>query len=311
MWIARSIHDPSITRHPPILAPEHAVFARSFLMGHLIALALQLQPEQPAYPPLGPAPSIWEHMGTALQDSVYRVVSLLISILPGLLALVLAIGVLTGLGWLAASLLRRILTAAQFDERLARNRSAEISASIQDWIPSQSPTRLIARTAFWLCVLLGFVIGISAFDASYSTASQMSVFLLPYLAHSVGAVILLLLGNIIARFLARSVLIGAVNAQLTYARVLSLGVKWMVLVLTAAMVLDHLGVGGNIVELAFGILFGGIVLTLALAVGLGSREIVSRSLERTADRIPPLGPVPVSEQPTAPAAKPREPLRHF
>jgi hypothetical protein len=45
------------------------------------------------------------------------------------------------------------------------------------------------------------------------------------------------------------------------------------------MVLDHLQVGGNIVELAFGILFGGIVLTLALAVGLGSRDLVSRSLE--------------------------------
>ena len=55
--------------------------------------------------------------------------------------------------------------------------------------------------------------------------------------------------------------------------------KWLVLVLTAAMVLDHLEVGRDIVALAFGILFGGIVLTLALAVGLGSRELVSRSLE--------------------------------
>jgi hypothetical protein len=251
-------------------------------------------------------------MGDALQASAYRVVSLLISILPGLLALVLAIGVLTGIGWLASTLLRRILTAVQFDERLVRNRSTEISASLQEWVPTHSPTRLVARTVFWLCVLLGFVIGISAFDASYASASEMSIFLLPYLAHSVGAILLLVVGNIVARFLARSVLIGAVNAQLSYARVLSLGVKWMVLVLTAAMVLDHLGVGGNIVELAFGILFGGIVLTLALAVGLGSREIVSRSLERTAgDRIPPLGPVPVSEQTAPPAAKPREPLRHF
>jgi hypothetical protein len=32
--------------------------------------------------------------------------------------------------------------------------------------------------------------------------------------------------------------------------------------------------------LAFGILFGGIVLALALAVGLGSKEMVTRSLER-------------------------------
>jgi hypothetical protein len=54
----------------------------------------------------------------------------------------------------------------------------------------------------------------------------------------------------------------------------------MILVFTGAMVLDHLALGGEIVELGFGILFGGIVLALSLAVGLGSRDLVSRSLER-------------------------------
>ncbi len=60
--------------------------------------------------------------------------------------------------------------------------------------------------------------------------------------------------------------------------------KWLVLVLTAAMVLEHLHVGGTIVGLAFGILFGGIVLTLSLAIGLGSRDLVSRSIEKTMER---------------------------
>ena len=148
-----------------------------------------------------------------------------------------------------------------------------------DWTPSSSPTELVARFSFWACVLLGLIIGVSAFDTSYATGTPLPISLLPYLTHAVGAALLLVAGILIARFLARSVLISAVNAQLQYARVLSLGVKWLVLVLTAAMVLDHLEVGGNIVELAFGILFGGIVLTLALAVGLGSRDLVSRSLE--------------------------------
>jgi hypothetical protein len=69
-----------------------------------------------------------------------------------------------------------------------------------------------------------------------------------------------------------------------YARLLSVGVKWLVLVLTAAMALEHLGIGGKIVDLAFGILFGGIVLALALAVGLGSKDLVSRSLDRQTTR---------------------------
>jgi hypothetical protein len=80
------------------------------------------------------------------------------------------------------------------------------------------------------------------------------------------------------------VLIGAVNMNLQYARILSAGVKWLVLVLTWAMALDHLSIGGRVVYLAFAILFGGIVLALSLAVGLGSKELVSRSLEREAKK---------------------------
>ena len=277
-------------------------------MGHVIAsAAVVLQTYQdgtmPA-PATADGQSIWQHMGAALHESIYRVLSFFSSLLPGLLALILAIAVMTAVGALVSLVLRRILAAVKFDERVARNRAMDISASIGDWTPSHSPAMLIARAGFWLCVVLGFVIGISAFDASYSGTAGISVVLLPYLTHSVGAIVLLIVGNVMARFLARSVLIGAVNAKLGYARFLSLGVKWMVLVLTAAMVLDHLGIGGNIIELAFGILFGGIVLTLSLAVGLGSREIVTRSLERTADRIPPRGPV---DQTTKTGAS----LRHF
>jgi hypothetical protein len=71
------------------------------------------------------------------------------------------------------------------------------------------------------------------------------------------------------------------------------------------MVLDHLEVGGNIVELAFGILFGGIVLTLALAVGLGSRDLVSRSLESHVERTGEHAPVPHNVPSTS------EQIRHF
>jgi hypothetical protein len=135
------------------------------------------------------------------------------------------------------------------------------------------------------------LVGLEAFGAS--SDNVLSTRLLGYLPNVVGAVVLLILGNVIARFLSRSVLIGAVNMNLHYARLLSLGVKWLVLVLTAAMVLDHLSIGAAIVDLAFGILFGGIVLALALAVGLGSRDLVSRSLEREAARP---GPEAVAEE---------------
>jgi hypothetical protein len=246
---------------------------------------------------------------------MHRVLVKMASFLPGLLALIVAVVVFTAFGAFLAFLLRRILTSAKFDQRFARNQSAGVA----DWSTAHSPTQLVARTAFWASVLLGFILGISAFDASYAGNSQIAVLLIPYLTHSVGAVLILIAGSVIARFLARSVLIGAVNLQLQYARFLSLGVKWLVLVLTAAMVLDHLEIGGVVVELAFGILFGGIVLTLSLAIGLGSRDLVSRSLEKTADRAPDPKPHTIHQDPfdddphlvAASTPKPSETLRHF
>jgi hypothetical protein len=244
---------------------------------------------------------MWQQVELALSQSAHRVLFKLASFLPALLALFLAVLVLSAVGAGLAALLRRILTAIKFDERVSRNQVGTVS----DWAPSHSPTALVARTVFWACVVLGVFIGVSAFDAAYPGESEIALFVLPYLTHSVGAIILLIAGTVIARFLARSVLIGAVNAKLQYARFLSLGVKWLVLVLTAAMVLDHLQIGGVVVELAFGILFGGIVLTLALAVGLGSRDIVSRSLERNTEPSP-------DGLPTDPEARATtETLRHF
>jgi len=267
-------------------------------MENVFATMLLPDPKQASQPLYVENASIWHHMSEALHDSLYRVLSVLIAILPGILAFIVALVVLTLIGVAVSALLRRGLTAAKFDERLSRG-SGNVG-----WAPITSPTALIARVSFWACVLLGLIIGVSAFDASYATAETQTNLLLPYLTRIVGAVLLLIAGTLFARFLARSVLIEAVNAHLAYARFLSLGIKWLVLVLTAAMVFDHLQVGGNVVELAFGILFGGIVLTLALAVGLGSRDLVSRSLESHAEHSGEHSVAP-------PTAKPDESIRHF
>lgn len=235
----------------------------------------------------------------ALMDSFSRVLTKLAVFLPGLLALLLAVVLLSLLGAALAWGIRTLLTRMRFDERVGERNSVGVS----DWAPAHSPSLLISRVVFWGCVVLGVAIGVSAYDAAGT--SDLAPFILPYLAHSVGALIILIAGTISARYLSRSVLISAVNAKLNYARALSLGVKWLVLIFTAAMVLDHLDVGGRIVELGFGILFGGMVLALALAFGLGSRDIVARSIERTADKATPI------DRATERAADAPRAVRHF
>ena len=217
---------------------------------------------------------MWNEVEQALSQSMTKMLSQLASLLPGIVALMTALFVSVLIAWALSAILRRSLARLEFDRRVAEWGFSGLA----EWSPSSSPTLLVTRAIAWTIILIGFLIGVSAFDGALP--SQLVTRLFAYLPDVMAAIVVLVAGNIIARFLARSVLIGAVNMNLQYARLLSVGVKWLVTVLAVTIAIEHVGIGGGIIRLAFGILFGGIVLALALAVGLGSKELVSRSLER-------------------------------
>ena len=221
---------------------------------------------------------MWTQVGQALNESMSRVLAALASILPGAAALVLTLLVAVVVAVCVRWLLWRLLRVARVDDRL----EALGFSPIAEWSPAKSPSLLVARFAYWIVILLGVLIGLAAIDASQMSAIMGR--LLTYLPNVFVAIILVLLGSVVARFLGRTVLIGAVNMQIQSARLLSAGVKWMIMVLSVAMALDHLSIGGDVLKLAFAILFGGIVFAMALAVGLGSKEMVSRTWEAQADR---------------------------
>jgi hypothetical protein len=217
---------------------------------------------------------MWEQVKQALVDSTARFLTRFANLLPGLAALVIAVLLSAVLAWILAAIVRRVLASLHFDERLGRWGFS----SLAEWSPMNSPTRLISRSVAALVMISGVLIGIAAFDLDWTYLFVQKMF--AYIPDVLAALVVLLVGNVLARFLARSVLIGAVNLNLQYARFLSIGVKWIVIVLAFAMALEHLRIAPGIVELAFGILFGGIVLTLALAIGLSSKDLIGKSLER-------------------------------
>lgn len=221
---------------------------------------------------------MWDEIGRTLYESTVRVLSQFASLLPGVLALFVAVLLSLAIAWVVSYALRHVLERINFDERLHRLGLAGIA----EWSPRESPALLVTRLAGWSIVVLGCILGLAAFDVTLTSALALDLF--TYIPKVIEAAVLMVVGVIVARYLARNVLIGAVNMNLQYARLLSAGMKWMIMVLAIAMALDSLQVGRDIVHLAFGILFGGIVFALALAVGLGSKELVSRSLERESER---------------------------
>ena len=94
------------------------------------------------------------------------------------------------------------------------------------------------------------------------------------------ATLILIVCWLAANFLGQAVLIAAVNAGFLEARLLSRGVRWAVMLFTAATTLTQLGIGTQMVMVTFGVTFGGIVFALALAfLARGDRAEAQRRFE--------------------------------
>jgi uncharacterized membrane protein len=216
---------------------------------------------------------MWEQVENMLRQAMLRTVENVAEFLPGLLGLiVILLGALL-VALLVRSIVLRALTGLGFDQRA----EGWGLGSLGEWSTAR-PSMIVARVVMWLILIAGLLASFSALDAALP--EQFARTVLSYIPDLLAAALILIVGSVLARFLARSVLIGTVNLQVPAARLLATGVKWLVLVLAWAMALEHLGIGRKILPLAFGIIFGGIVLALALAIGLGSRDVVRNVLER-------------------------------
>ncbi len=220
---------------------------------------------------------MWGDVAEAFREGLHRVALTVAAFLPGVLAMILVLGFSIAVAFLVRFALRRALAGIDFDRRVHRWGLT----STGEWTPRNAPTALTAHAAFWFVLLVGFLVSLEALGSRVTDA--LASWTLAYIPNLLASAIIFLVGITVARFLGRTVLISAVNMQIHSARVLSLGVKWLVVLFASALTLEHLRIGGVILTVSFAVVFGGIVLGLALAVGLGSREAVTRSWHRSWD----------------------------
>lgn len=143
---------------------------------------------------------------------------------------------------------------------------------------NQPLSQVVARVVFWIVFVIFVFMGVDALDLPATSGLMSQV--LGYVPSVVAAGLLILVGVLLANFLAEATLIATVNAQIQEARLIATLVRWSVFVFTAATVLTQLGIAKEIVIAAFSIIFGGVVMALAIAVGLGGRHIARTIMER-------------------------------
>jgi hypothetical protein len=206
----------------------------------------------------------------------------LAAILPGFLVLFTLLLVGLFCAWLVRSALSRGAHALGFDRLMERS---GVAPSLRRSGLLRAPSEILGVMAFWAVFVFFASAGVDAV-APVGSGSATAL-LLAFLPSLFAAILIVVVGWLIANFLSRSILIAAVNARVPEARLLARFVHWGVLLFAVATALTQLGIGKEMVLVAFGITFGGLVFALALAFGLGGRDIAADLLARRLRRESP------------------------
>ena len=184
-----------------------------------------------------------------------------------------ALGLLIA-GWLIAGLagwlVRRGLIAAHLEERL---HDSDIGLAV-DRMTSR-PAHLAGRLTFW-AVLLGFVtLAVLALGVPALTAAVGALY--AYLPHLIAAALIVVIAaviSIILRAVAKRTLAGTPTGA-----VAAVALPIVIMTVAAFMALSELGVAQDIVTITFAAVVGSLALGMALAFGLGGRQVASKLLE--------------------------------
>jgi hypothetical protein len=216
---------------------------------------------------------VWDDI--VVVETMRGVGSRLAALVPNVLTMLVLLVLGLVIGAVARALVVRVLRAIRFNARCQRwglQQALTRAAIFRD------PDRLAGAIVFWGIFLLFAMMGIDALalPGMYG-ATSLVVQLIP---NVLAAMLILVVGWLLANFLGNAVLIGSVNARIAEARLLARAVRWAVLAFTMAAVLTQIGIGREMVMIAFGLTFGGLVLAFALAFGLGARDLARDLLDR-------------------------------
>jgi hypothetical protein len=173
-------------------------------------------------------------------------------------------------GYLLAKLIEK--GAERLLRRLHLNRMLErggVLDAVERTGAHFNPTRVVGKTLFWFTMFAVIIVAASALGME----SLAGVFteLVGYLPSLMSAIVIMIVGIVLGRFTGGLIMAsaGAVQGGPTLARI----GRWGVVTLAVFMALQELGIATDIVTTAFAILFGALALGMALAFGLGNREL--------------------------------------
>ncbi len=199
------------------------------------------------------------------------------SIKPVFSKIILSIVVLF-IGWICAVLAKKIigklLKALGFD---VVSEKVGIRRFLQKGGITRSPSYLIGLGFYWL-IILGAIIMVFNSMQFGLTSQLIKQIVASYGPRVIGALVLLILGVLVAQFAGRFIRTTFRLADVPFASALGTITHYTIIGLTVIIALERLGVGSSFIMPLLFILFFIVPLTICLVLIVGGREIISSLL---------------------------------
>lgn len=205
----------------------------------------------------------------ALNRTITDIVQFIPRLINGLIVLIVGYAVAWAVRWLLRALLRRL----RFDPLVDRT---GITGALRG-LGVQTPLSELAAQAIFLLLLLSFLITSTRLMGLEAVAVLLER-ILGFLPNAIAALIVFLLGGVVAKFLGDLVTAVAAGEGLGYADRLGRVVQYLISMFVAVLALGVLGLDTALLVTVLTIMVAAFGLALGLGLGLGMRRVVYQLL---------------------------------
>jgi hypothetical protein len=186
------------------------------------------------------------------------------------------------IGWLVARLARggmlRLLRFVHFDT-VAQKSGFE--SFLQQGDLNLTLSGIISQIVYWLVILMFVITGANMLGLQ--DVSGLLVGLAKYLPNIIVAILVLIFGTLLARFINRIVFAWLHSIKFDGALMVSTSAEYLVQVFVLFVALEQLNIGTQLLTALFIIVVGAVFLALAIAFGLGGKEWASKVIQEMQD----------------------------
>jgi hypothetical protein len=199
----------------------------------------------------------------------------IIAFLPSLVgALVILL-----LGWLVAKILKAAVIRLLVAMRLERfSERSGLSKFLSRGDIKHSLADILGTAFFWIIFL--FFIYLAADVLNLTLVEDVVNRVISFVPNLIAAVIIVVIGVLLASFFRGVVRLAASNYALAHRELIARIVQYLVVFFAVAMALEELGVATQILVNSVLIIIAAIAFGLALAFGLGSKEVAGRIVDK-------------------------------